>query len=188
MNPKFVVHLLSGGLDSVTLLYDLVGQGCKVHCVLFDYHQQHVQELTFAKLHCHRLNVLFTTVQLPKLGGLTDKSWIVPNRNAIMLMMAVNVAVEAGAESVTIGCNADDAEMFHDCRWAAIDALNHALKVSHINVEICAPYINKRKWQIAGAAREMGVPANEIWTCYRGGAKPCGTCPACLKLKEAMAA
>lgn len=166
MKPKFIVHLLSGGLDSVTLLYDLVGQGCKVHCVLFDYRQKHVQELTFAKLHCHRLNTLFTTIDLPALGGLSDGNWIVPNRNAI----------------------ADDAAMFPDCRWAAIDALNHALKISCVNVEICAPYLQKRKWEIGALSQTFGVPSHEIWTCYRGGNKPCGECPACLKLKEAFPA
>jgi 7-cyano-7-deazaguanine synthase len=111
-NPKTIVHLLSGGLDSVTLLYELHSQGHMIHCLLFDYHQQHVQELIWAKHHCHRLGVMFTTQQLPHLGGLNDESWIVPNRNAIMLSMAVNMAVQIGADLVTIGCNADDANAF----------------------------------------------------------------------------
>lgn len=183
--PKHIIHLLSGGLDSVTLLYDLHGQGCKVHAILFDYKQQHSQELVWARHHCHRLNVLFTTIELPNLGGLTDASWIVPNRNPIMLMLAVNLAVAAGADTVTIGCNADDSEMFPDCRWAVMDALNHAIKLSGIGVEICAPYIQKRKWEIAGLAREMAVPTHETWSCYRGGDKPCGECPACQKLSAA---
>lgn len=187
MMPKIVVHLLSGGLDSVTLLYDLVGQGCKVHCVLFDYGQPHVQELTFAKWHCHRLNVLFTTVTLPKLGGLTKKDWVVPFRNPIMLSIAANIAIQAGAESITIGCNMDDRDQFPDCRWEVMDALNHALKLSgYRHVEICAPYLEKHKWEIGGMAGEMGVPTHEIWSCYRGGPKPCGKCPACKKLAKAL--
>lgn len=184
--PKHVVLLLSGGLDSVTLLYWLIAEAVKVHCVLFDYGQQHVQELLWAKSHCSRMNTLYTTIQLPKLGGLTDESWVVPNRNAIMLMLAANVAIEAKAESVVIGCNADDAEMFPDCRWATLDALNHALKLAQLPVEICAPFINKRKWEIGGLAQELGVQSHDIWTCYRGGTKPCGTCPACQKLAEAF--
>ena len=74
MIPKTIIHLLSGGLDSVTMLYDLKAQGHSIHCVLFDYKQKHVQELTFAKGHCHRLGVLFTTIELPALGGLTEGS------------------------------------------------------------------------------------------------------------------
>ena len=186
MIPKIIVLLLSGGLDSVTLLYYLVGLGHKVHCVLFDYGQSHVQELTFAKQHCHRLGVLFTTVTLPKLGGLTDASWIVPFRNPIMLAIAANIAIQAGADEITIGCNKDDEEQFPDCRWAVLDAMNHALKLSGYTVQIAAPYLDKAKWEIGAMAREMGVPMHEIWTCYRGGEKPCGKCPACKKLESAM--
>lgn len=184
--PRFIILLLSGGLDSVTLLYKLHGEGCKIHCLLFDYGQQHVQELLFAKAHCHRLRVLWTTVNLPKLGGLTDGDWVVPFRNPIMLAIGVNLAVQAGADSVVIGCNADDAEMFPDCRWTTLDAMNHAVKLSGYSIEICAPFIQKRKWEIGGMAQEMGVPMHEIWTCYKGGAKPCGECPACQKLALAF--
>ena len=186
MIPKTIIHLLSGGLDSVTLLYELHGQGHKVHCALFDYGQQHVQELTFAKTHCHRLGVLFTTITLPKLGGLTEASWVVPFRNPIMLSLAANLAIQAGAEEITIGCNADDEKAFPDCRWAVLDAINHALKLSGYSVQIAAPYLDKAKWEIGALAKEMGVTMNEIWTCYRGGSKPCGTCPACEKLKAAL--
>lgn len=184
--PRFFIHLLSGGLDSVAMLYDLHGQGSKVHCALFDYGQKHVQELVFAKAHCHRLNVMFTTIQLPALGGLKEGDWVVPFRNPIMLSIGVNLAIQAGADAVTIGCNADDAEMFPDCRWAVLDAMNHAIKLSGYSVEICAPYIEKRKWEIGALAQNMGVPMNEIWSCYKGGMKPCGECPACRKMAEAM--
>jgi len=90
--PKTIIHLLSGGLDSVTMLYDLVGQGHQVHALMFDYRQRHKQELLWAKQHASRCNVLFTVMDLPELGGLTDKSWIVPNRNAVFLCVAVNAA------------------------------------------------------------------------------------------------
>lgn len=185
--PKFMVHLLSGGLDSVTLLYDLVEQGWECHCVLFDYGQPNAQELTFAKGHCHRLNVMFTTVTLPKLGGLTDKSWIVPFRNPIMLSIAANIAIQAGADEITIGCNMDDRDEFPDCRWEVIDSMNHALKLSGYDVQIAAPYLEKSKCEIVALAKKLGVPMHEIWSCYRGGAKPCGKCPACKKLEAACA-
>jgi 7-cyano-7-deazaguanine synthase len=187
MIPKTIVHLLSGGLDSVTLLYELHGKGERVHCVLFDYGQKHVQELTFAKLHCHRLHVLFTTMEIPKLGGLTNENWIVPNRNAIMLSLAVNLAVRIKADTVTIGCNKDDEAAFPDCRMAFLQLFNTMLTTVEIPVEVCAPYLDWPKWKIAGLARDLGVPSNEIWTCYLGGSEPCGKCPACLKLNEALA-
>ena len=186
MIPRTIIHLLSGGIDSVTMLYDLVGAGDHVHCLLVDYKQAHVQELTFAKFHCHRLNVLFTTLEVPALGGLNGDDWVVPNRNAILLSLAVGIAVRAKADNVTIGCNKDDAVMFPDCRKEFIDSMNASVRAAGYDVEICAPYIAKAKWEILGLAQEIGVGLYETWTCYRGGEKPCGRCPACEKLQAAI--
>ena len=186
MISETIIHLLSGGLDSVTMLYDLHAQGHNVHCVLFDYKQKHIQELTFAKGHCKRLGVVFTVIDLPNLGGLTDVSWIVPNRNAILLSIAVNLAVKLKAKKVTIGCNKEDDAMFPDCRQAFIQIFNNMLATAEVRVEISAPYLTWPKWKIGGLSRELGVPLNEIWTCYIGGAIPCGECPACKKLKVAL--
>jgi len=61
-----------------------------------------------------RFDAPFPRMELPQLGGLTEQSWIVPNRNAIFLSVAVNVACQAGADTVTIGCNKADAEYFPD--------------------------------------------------------------------------
>ncbi len=122
---KTIMHLLSGGLDSVTMLYDLKSQGHSVHCLLFDYKQRHRQELEWAKHHAVRAGSMFTTMELPQLGGLTEQSWIVPNRNAIFLSVAVNMACQAGADTVTIGCNADDEEYFPDCRMAFLIAMRN---------------------------------------------------------------
>lgn len=183
MIPKTILHLLSGGLDSVTLLYDLKAQGHLVHALLFDYRQRHRQELQWAKYHSRRCDVLFTVLDLPELGGLTEQSWIVPNRNAVFLSVAVNVASQAKSDTITIGCNQDDAEMFPDCRPEFIDAMNKATRAAGYSVEICAPFIAKRKWEIGGMAREMGIKSGDVWTCYEGGMEPCGKCPACEKLK-----
>lgn len=191
MIPKTIIHLLSGGLDSVTMLYDLHGKGERVHALMFDYGQKHVQELQCAKLHCHRLNVLFTVSEIPQLHGseLTDGKGgvVVPNRNCILLSLAVNLAVSAGADTVTYACNADDESVFPDCRMAFLQSFNNMLRTQEVHVEVCAPYIDKPKWWIAGLAREMGIPIHETWSCYRGGAKPCGECAACKKLEAATA-
>jgi len=186
MLPKTIIHLLSGGLDSTTMLYDLVGQGHRVHALLFDYRQRHKQELQWAITHAKRCDVLWSILDLPDLGGLTEQSWVVPNRNAVFLSAAVNVACKAGADTVTIGCNAEDAECFPDCRKAFLDAMNAAVTAAGYGVEICAPYLDWPKWKIGGLAREMGIRPNEIWTCYWGGAAPCGQCPACQKLQGAF--
>jgi 7-cyano-7-deazaguanine synthase len=184
------MHLLSGGLDSTVLLYDLIGQGCKVHCVLFDYQQRHVQELTFAKLHCHRLSVLFTTITLQQLRGstLTDGTGgvIVENRNAILLSHAAHLAAVAGAELVTYAANKDDEEVFPDCRQSFVEAFNKMLDAAGVRVHVAAPYLSRSKAWIAGLGREIGVALNDTWSCYEGGEAPCGKCPACVKRNEAL--
>lgn len=190
MIPKTIIHLLSGGMDSVVMLYDLKAQGHNLHCVLFHYEQRHFKELDYAKRHCERLKVLYTLLCLPQLQGseLTDGGGgvVVPNRNAVFLSHAVNVAVAAKADTVTYACNADDETVFPDCRLSFVQAFNAMLKACEIPVEVCAPYVDKKKWWIGGLARELGVPLEDTWSCYRGDKEPCGKCPACLKREEAL--
>lgn len=191
MLPKTIVHLLSGGLDSTVLLYDLHSQGHLIHCVFFNYGQKHLwKEYHWARTHCERLKLLHTFIEIPPLRGstLTDGSGgvVVPNRNAVFLSIAVNLAVAAKADTVTIGVNQDDEAQFPDCRMAFIQMFNHMLIAAEIPVEVCAPYIDKKKWWISGYGREIGVSHVETWSCYRGGAEQCGECPACLKMKEAI--
>lgn len=187
---KTIIHLLSGGLDSTVLLYDLVQQGHNVHCALFRYGQKHAQELSFAMGHCRRLGLLFTTLEVPNLRGsqLTDGSgsFVVPNRNAILLSIAANLAEAARAEAVTYGCNADDSGMFPDCRPDFVARMNDMLKSAGSMVEVCAPYITRTKRQIVAIGRNLNVPMYDTWSCYMGGANHCGTCPACIKREEAL--
>ena len=186
MHQKTIIHLLSGGLDSVVMLWDLKSQNHNIHCLLFDYRQRHAQELVWAKEHSKRCGAMFTTMELPQLGGLTEQSWIVPNRNAVFLSVAVNVASQAGADTVTIGCNADDAAYFPDCRQPFLDAMNAASLAAGYRVEICAPYLTRSKSWIVKRASALGVDLNQTWTCYQptpDGA--CGVCMSCKKLEEA---
>lgn len=190
MMPKLIVELVSGGPDSITLLYDHVSEGCKVHAAIGEYGQRHVQETIWAKHHCHRLGVLFTTFNIQQLRGseLTDGvgGVIVPFRNAILLSLAINLAVSAGAETVTFAANKDDADMFPDCRKEFVLAFNNTLRAAEIPVEVCAPYIDWPKWKVLAHGQELGVRLEETWSCYRGGKKPCGKCEACKKRLAAM--
>jgi 7-cyano-7-deazaguanine synthase len=100
--------------------------------------------------------------------------------------MAINVACQANADTVTIGCNKDDADMFPDCTTGFIKAMNDVSRAAGYNVEVCAPYLDKTKSYIGALAQELGVPWREVWTCYNGGEFPCGECPACLKMRKAV--
>lgn len=189
-HPKTIIHLLSGGLDSVVMLYDLHSHGELVHALLFDYRQRHIQELEWARLHCRRLGVNYTKLDIPMLPGseLTDGKGgvVVPNRNAIFLSLAVNLAAAMNAETVTFACNKDDEEVFPDCRREFIDAMNATVKAAGYSIEICAPYLDRSKAGIARQGAYLGVKLDETWSCYRGGLKPCGKCPACLKREAAI--
>lgn len=190
MIPIPIILCLSGGPDSVVALYDLVAQGFCVHSLMFNYKQRHVQEIEFGKDHCGRLKVPYTVLEVPQLKGsqLTDGTGgvVVGNRNAILLSIAVHVAINANAELVVYGANKDDAAIFADCRPGFVRAFNLMLKAEEVTVQVCAPYINKAKWEIMDLGRQLGVDFNFTWSCYAGGAKPCGKCEACRKREEAL--
>lgn len=190
MIPKHLIHLDSGGLDSTVMKYWLHNEGHKVHSLLIDYGQKYVQELEFARWHCHRLNLLYTRIGVARLRGskLTDGKGtvIVPNRNAILLSLAVNLAVAAKTDAVTIAANKDDAGDFPDTTKVFLDKYNAMLRASDIQVEVCAPFLDKPKWQIAALAQELGIPLEYTWSCYSGGMRPCGKCMACRKRKAAL--
>jgi 7-cyano-7-deazaguanine synthase len=196
MRPKPVIHLLSGGLDSTVLLYDLVNQGCNVHCILFDYGQKHAaRELSAARAFClgfnhgFELNLKWTEVRIPQIKGssLTDGcgSIIVPNRNAILLSVAVSLAVSAKAEAVTYACNKDDAADFPDCRREFVEAFS-AASVAATGVEVCAPYLYFTKREVVHIGRNLGAPLDRTWSCYEGTFAPCGLCGACVKRSAAL--
>ncbi len=181
-----IIHLLSGGLDSVTMLYEHVESKHNVRCLCFDYHQRHKQELLWAKTHADKCSVLYTVMDLPDLGGLTEQSWIVPNRNATFLSIAVNFAAQCGFEYVSIGCNADDASYFPDCREDFLSAFNAMTKLAGYEIDVIAPYLNKNKSDIGEIAKKFNIQKHDVWSCYKPtSSKPCGECPACKKLEEA---
>ena len=186
MIPRSIVHLLSGGLDSVTLLHDLVNGGELVHCLIVNYRQRHAQEILWAKTHARKLGLNFTVAEMPVLGGMSDSDPVVPFRNALFLGLAVNLAVRLKASTVTIGCNATDAANFPDCRVGFLEKFGTAVEAAGYDVEICAPFLDWPKSRIAALAQHYGIKTSDVWTCYRGGAAPCGECLACRSLKDAF--
>lgn len=190
MIPKYMVLLVSGGIDSVTGLYDLQDQGHQITALGIDYGQRHVQELECARYHCHRLGLVFSRIVIQPLKGsiLTDGSGgvVVPLRNTVFLSHAVNLAVSIRADTVAYFPNKDDEALFPDCRMAFVQTYNNMLRTQEIGVEVVAPYIDKLKWWICGRARDLGVEINQTWSCYRGGRIACGECEACKKREAAL--
>lgn len=188
-----VIHLLSGGLDSTAMLYDLRAQGIPVHCLLFNYGQVNIQELDCARRHCQSTDTLFTVVELHRIRGLFARSAltdgkgskIVPNRNAVFLHIAASIAAGQGVEQVTIGMNKDDQRDFPDCSPEFLAAINLSLFKARLDVLVFAPYMNMTKAEIVQNAREHGWPIGDTISCYQG--YNCGRCDACKARKAALA-
>jgi 7-cyano-7-deazaguanine synthase len=195
---KFI-HLYSGGLDSTVLLYDLLSQEAKVCCLLFNYGQRHLKELDCAENICGHLEVPYERLALaPKLfyrstltnrsGELVGKDTIVPNRNMCMIAMAASYALGNGGTAVTWAANADDGEVYPDCRYDFFKAINEALRLcDNRRMEVHAPYIQRSKRQIVEIGRKLGVPFESTWSCYAGNTVPCGKCGACIQREAALA-
>jgi 7-cyano-7-deazaguanine synthase len=189
-------HLMSGGLDSTTLLYDLLHQGHKAHCLLYDYGQRHIKELTFAEATCAKLGVAYDKITLPPqlfersalttgTEPLVGKPTVVPNRNMVLIAMAASYALSHGGTAVSCAVNGDDAEVYPDCRADFMKHLNFALRCCHTRrMEVHLPYIVRTKAKVVDIAWRLNVPLEETWSCYAGGDEPCGQCGACqVRLK-----
>lgn len=207
MKRKIVV-LLSGGLDSTTLLYYHVRQGEDVRALTFNYGQRHKKEILLAQLHARRLNVPLDIVDLSSLAALfpgcsqTDpavavpeghyeeesmKQTVVPNRNMILLAVAVGSAIAHGAECVAYAAHTGDHAIYPDCRPEFIEALQGAVNLCDWKkVELLRPFMDLTKAQIVSRGVELGVHFAETWSCYKGQTFHCGKCGTCVERREAF--
>lgn len=199
-----ITMLLSGGLDSTTLLAHLINAGHEVTCFSFDYGQTHRRELEAAKYFAFIYSATHTTISLPGIftgsaltrnvempeGHYTDESMkltVVPNRNMVMLSIAASVAIQNGSNAVAYAAHADDYGVYPDCRPAFIDAMAQALSLCDWkSLMLLAPFANWSKRQIYQEALRLGVNVDATWSCYKGGDVPCGVCGACSARFEAM--
>lgn len=203
---KDSIIIVSGGMDSVTLLYDYkdrIALG-----ISFDYGSNHnAKEIPFAKLHCERLGIKHITIPLDFMhqyfkssllegadaipeGHYQDenmKSTVVPFRNGIMLAIAAGMAESYGLSHVMIANHGGDHAIYPDCRPEFISAMSNATEAGSYNgVTVLAPYTNITKGDIARRGKKLGIDYNETWSCYKGGEKHCGKCGTCVERKEAL--
>lgn len=203
------VLILSGGMDSTTLLYDLMNRGHDLKVLSFNYGQRHKKELEFADKTCVKLGVDHTRVDLRSITSLisnsaltgevevpeghyedeTMKLTVVPNRNMIILSVAIGYAENLGFENVAIANHAGDHAIYPDCRTEFIEALSKASELGTYNkIKIVAPYSEISKADIARIGLDLGINYEaDTWSCYKGGDKPCGLCGTCQERIEAMA-
>ena len=203
---KDSVIVVSGGMDSVTLLYekkDEIALG-----ISFDYGSNHNHnELPLAALHCLRLGIEHVVVPLGFMhqyfkssllesgdsipDGSYDeenmKSTVVPFRNGVMLAVAAGIAESNGLTKVLIANHGGDHTIYPDCRPEFIAAMDAAVEAgTFARVRVVAPYTNISKADIARRGRALGIDYAETWSCYKGGHVHCGTCGTCVERKEAL--
>nr|WP_136249795.1 7-cyano-7-deazaguanine synthase QueC [Ningiella ruwaisensis] len=207
-NHRKVVVIYSGGMDSYTVLRQAALDGFEVYPVSFDYGQRHKKELLLAESVCKRYGYPFKIVdvssinQLLKGSALTDdidvpeghyeeasmQQTVVPNRNMIMLSMAVGYAVSIGAEAVYFGAHSGDHAIYPDCRTEFMEKMNDVCQIANYEpVEIRAPFIAHNKIDILREGLRLGLDYSETWTCYKGLEKACGKCGSCQERLEAFA-
>ncbi len=202
-----VVVIYSGGMDSFTVLNKALKDGKEVFALSFDYGQRHVKELECASSVCKNLNVRHKVIDISAINqllagsSLTDdidipeghyeaenmKSTIVPNRNMILLSLAVGYAVSVGASQVYYGAHSGDHAIYPDCRPEFVKKMNDVCMIANYeSVEIFSPYLNVDKTAILTDGLKMGLDYSNTWTCYNGREKACGKCGACQERLEAF--
>lgn len=206
MTTKDGLIVLSGGMDSVTLLYEY--QDSLALAVSFDYGSKHnARELPFARLHCERLGIEHLTIPLSFIGqyfrsalleggvaipkGSYDEenmaATVVPFRNGIMLSIAAGLAESRGLTKIYLANHFGDHAIYPDCRASFIRPMHEAILQGTSNaVEVTAPYTDISKGDIARHGKLLGINYAETWSCYEGGDLQCGSCATCIERREAM--
>ena len=197
------VVLLSGGMDSSTLLYYAKAIHKEVYAVIINYNQRHKKEIDSAIAIANTIHVPYTllNIQFPKYEGsaLTDSLTpvpkqsenrqtitVVPLRNTFFLLHACAVATSIKAEDVYLGAVGDDQLSYPDCRPEFFQAFQNMLQAQNSNIIINYPFVSIFKDKVVSLGEELGVPWNLTWTCYVGKEKACGFCDACMERLQAF--
>jgi 7-cyano-7-deazaguanine synthase len=205
-----VLAIVSGGMDSTVLAYYLnqLPDTKLIGIVSVDYGQRHKRELECASRTALKLGVPLYPLDLSAMrpyisasaltgdqpvphGHYADdnmRATVVPNRNMILLSLAVGVAISNGADRVAYGAHAGDHDVYPDCRESFVDALSSAIALcDYTPPKLMAPFVTMSKADIVKLGLRIGVPFENTWTCYEGGETACGKCGTCVERLEAFA-
>ena len=203
---KDAVIILSGGMDSTTLLYEY--QERIAVAITFDYGSNHnKREAKYAELHCERLGIKHILIPLEFMGkyfkssllegteaipegNYNDdnmKSTVVPFRNGIMLAIACGLAESHDLKYVMMANHFGDHAIYPDCRKDFVDSMSAAMQAgTYCGVTILAPYTGITKTDIALHGKALGINYAETYSCYKGGSKHCGKCGTCRERIQAL--
>ena len=202
--------LLSGGMDSTTLLWWLKAQKQgPIYALSIDYGQRHRVELECAARLARRAEVAAhetLSLDLSTLGGnpLTDptldvptaeskrqRDTVVPFRNMLFATLAAAYCATKGIVDLYMAPVKDDYAAYRDCRRPFYDSLAQSLCLGAADDEpwaIHTPFVELWKRDVVALGLKLGVPYGETHTCYEGLRPACGLCDACCERLAAFAA
>lgn len=202
------ILVYSGGMDSTTLLYSLISDGHPLKALGVNYGQRHLKELDAARTICSALKIEFQIADLSPIKGLFGQSaltstkvnipkgsydlenmkvTVVPNRNMLLLAVAISWAIGSDFRTVAYAAHAGDRAVYPDCRPEFVEALGQTAKLCHFEpVEIVSPFIHKHKAEIVRIGNSLEVPFHLTWSCYKGEDLHCGQCGTCQQRAQAF--
>lgn len=207
MEQKDSIIVLSGGMDSVTLLHDRKSRIALA--VTFDYGSNHnAREIECARWQCELLGIEHIVIPLSFMGEYFSssllsgadaipeghyaddnmKSTVVPFRNGIMLSAAAGLAESRGLHKILIASHSGDHALYPDCRDSFVRAMSAAISAgTYDGITVEAPFSLMDKAQIAALGKELGIDYSTTYSCYKGGEMHCGVCGTCRERRQAMA-
>lgn len=211
MTKQRAVVLLSGGLDSSTVLGMATRAGLDCTALSFRYGQRHTIELErAAKIAAHfGAQHRVVDINIGSFGGsaLTDQQitvpvdgtaagvippTYVPGRNTVFIAVGLSLAEAIDAGTIHLGINAVDYSGYPDCRPEYLKAYQRLADLAtKAGIEghgpkLVAPLLAMTKADIVREALNVGVPIDITWSCYQGGDEPCGVCDSCRIRDEAL--
>ena len=206
------VAIVSGGMDSVTLLHYLVKTEHRNPAVLtFFYGQKHDKEVAFARaqtalLGCREHLVLDLALLRPlfassalvaaeqeipdaaAVAGDPQPATYVPNRNMIFLSLAAAYAETNGVNELYYGAQQHDIYGYWDTTPDFLARLNQLFALNRKTpIQIKAPFVTHSKTDLLRVGLELAVDYGQTWSCYQGGEMACGRCPTCAERLQAFA-
>lgn len=203
---KDTLLILSGGMDSTTLLHEYKESiALAVH---FNYGaKQNMRESGCAAEQCRLAGVEFLELDLAFMGkyftsslfegddAVSEGSYesanmtstVVPFRNGIMLSVAAGLAESRGLKKVMMANHGGDHAVYPDCCPGFVEAMNKAIQAgTYAGITLVAPYTGITKTDIAIRGKKLGVDYSLTYSCYKGGETHCGRCATCIERRQAL--
>lgn len=209
---RHAVVVALGGLGSTTLAYLLKAGGTRRLTLLgVDFGRRHRVELSYVERTAAALGARFVCLEAPEMGRLLGgaepavprmrvpvdadvaiRDEGVPNRNALLLDIAVAFAVSAEADAVAIGVHAGDHPIQPDRRPEFIDAYSRMAVLANEgcladDFRVLTPFLDRSKVEVVRIAAGLDVPFTSTWSCSNAGLRHCGRCAACTERRELFA-